>query len=82
MMTYIMVCLLQADQASKNFIRIMRLSNVSGRKRKLVPEQLEDSENDSESDEDEDDNENGLSKIPTLQARTVLLLAVAPIVSW
>ncbi|CAN6468762.1 unnamed protein product [Victoria cruziana] len=61
----------QADQASKNFIRIMRLSNVSGRKRKLVPEQLEDSENDSDSDEDEDDNENGLSKIPTLQLRLV-----------
>ncbi|KAF3796013.1 Glutamate-rich WD repeat-containing protein 1 [Nymphaea thermarum] len=49
----------QADQASKNFIRIMRLSNISGRKRKLVPEQLEDNEDDSDADEDEDDDEIG-----------------------
>ncbi|XP_021747042.1 glutamate-rich WD repeat-containing protein 1-like [Chenopodium quinoa] len=63
----------QADKPSLNSIEIFKLSNISGKKRELVPKKAADGsdmESDSDSDEDDDEDENG-SKQPILQLRRV-----------
>lgn len=62
----------QAEQASGNSIGIFKLSNISGKRRDLVPakKDAEDMESDS-SDSDEDEEEEGGSGTPILQLRKV-----------
>ncbi|KAF5748482.1 hypothetical protein HS088_TW04G00437 [Tripterygium wilfordii] len=65
----------QAEKASLNAIGIFKVSNISGKRRELMPSKPAsgDSEMDSESesDEDSDDEEDGGSGIPVLQLRKV-----------
>eukprot|EP01018_Ginkgo_biloba_P021671 Gb_37351 [translate_table: standard] len=65
----------QADTAVHNAIGIVRLSNISGKKRKLLPTDSADDESESDSSSDEeDDGDDDLafeSKKPTLQVRMV-----------
>ncbi|KAL3830234.1 hypothetical protein ACJIZ3_019036 [Penstemon smallii] len=66
----------QAENPSWNFIGIFKLSNISGKRRELVPNKKNkdgssmDSES-SESDEDDDDEDVGTSGSPVLQLRKV-----------
>ncbi|KAK8961764.1 hypothetical protein KSP40_PGU021422 [Platanthera guangdongensis] len=48
---------LQAEQASWNYIGIFKVSNISGKKRDLVPSGDEDIDMDSESNSDDEDSE-------------------------
>ncbi|XP_050203563.1 protein HEAT STRESS TOLERANT DWD 1 [Mercurialis annua] len=66
----------QADKASSNTIGIFKISNISGKRRELVPTKTTngDSEMDtdsSDSDEDSEDEEDGGSKSLVLQIRNV-----------
>ncbi|CAL1399113.1 unnamed protein product [Linum trigynum] len=66
----------QAENPAWNSIGIFKVSNVSGKRRKLVPSENADGESDadddsSDSDEDTDDEEAGGSKAPSLQMRRV-----------
>lgn len=59
---------LQADKPSSNSIEIIKVSNISGKRRELVPKREGDgSDMDSDSDEDSDEDEHG-SGAPILQA--------------
>lgn len=68
-----MVLVLQAEKASWNSIGIFKLSNISGKKRELVPTTKstgDDSDMDgdgSDSDEDSENEEDGGSGTPILQ---------------
>uniref|UniRef100_A0A0C9S618 Glutamate-rich WD repeat-containing protein 1 n=1 Tax=Wollemia nobilis TaxID=56998 RepID=A0A0C9S618_9CONI len=65
----------QADRAASNVIGISRLSNISGKKRKLLPVVSDEDESESDSSSDEEDDsmdDSGMdSKKPTLQVRMV-----------
>ncbi|CAN1275258.1 Protein HEAT STRESS TOLERANT DWD 1 [Linum perenne] len=67
----------QAEKAAWNSVGIFKVSNVSGKRRELVPsrsadgESEADDEDSSDSDEDTDDEEAGGSKAPILQMRRV-----------
>lgn len=64
---------MQAEQASWNYIALFKLSNVSGKKRELMPvagDGDEEMDSDSSSDEDEEDGDGG-DKQPVLQVRVV-----------
>ncbi|KAM7512974.1 hypothetical protein LguiB_011849 [Lonicera macranthoides] len=63
----------QAEKASWNSIGIFKLSNISGKRRELVPKNAaNDTDMDSESsDSDEDGGEDGGSEAPVLQIRKV-----------
>ncbi|XP_022967328.1 glutamate-rich WD repeat-containing protein 1 [Cucurbita maxima] len=66
----------QAEKASWNSIGIFKISNVSGKRRELLPNKPEtdDADMDSDSsdnDEDSEDEEDGGSKAPILQLRKV-----------
>lgn len=68
---------LQAEKASSNSIEIFKLSNISGKRRALVPKTAaNDTDMESESsDSDEDDGEeDGGSVTPILQALFCFLL--------
>lgn len=63
----------QAEQASWNYIGLYKLSNVSGKKRELMPvagDGDEEMDSDSSSDEDEEDGDGG-DKQPVLQLHKV-----------
>lgn len=61
----------QADKPSSNSIEIIKVSNISGKRRELVPKREGDgSDMDSDSDEDSDEDEHG-SGAPILQLRKV-----------
>lgn len=63
-----MVFFLQADKPQLNSIQIFKLSNITGKRRELVPKKAsDDSDMDSDSDSDEEEGEFGL-KAPILQA--------------
>lgn len=69
----IKISVLQAEKASWNSIGIFKLSNVSGKRRELVPAKSaeDDSENDSDSSDSDDEvaeEGNGGSRAPVLQA--------------
>ncbi|KNA15735.1 hypothetical protein SOVF_095360 [Spinacia oleracea] len=60
----------QANKPSLNTIEILKVSNISGKRRELVPKN--GSDDDSDSDSDEDDNEDGHgSGAPIMQVRKV-----------
>ncbi|XP_020529985.1 glutamate-rich WD repeat-containing protein 1 isoform X1 [Amborella trichopoda] len=59
----------QAEDASSNSIGIVRLSNISGKKRNLVPMQSDD--NESESDSDSSSDEEDEDSKPVMQLRMV-----------
>jgi ribosome assembly protein RRB1 len=65
----------QADNAANNAVGVVKLSNISGKKRKLLPAGSDDDEDDSDNssdEDDEDDDDLGFeSKKPTLQVRMV-----------
>ncbi|XP_057969031.1 protein HEAT STRESS TOLERANT DWD 1 [Malania oleifera] len=66
----------QAEKASWNSIGIFKLSNISGKRRELVPTKSavggsDDDNDDSDSDEDSDEEELGGSGAPVLQLRKV-----------
>lgn len=68
----IVVFCLQAEKASWNSIGIFKISNVSGKRRELLPNKPEKDDADmdsdsSDSDEDSEDEEDGGSKAPILQ---------------
>lgn len=68
----IMVFVLQAEKASWNSIGIFKISNVSGKRRELLPSKpvTDDTDMDSDSsdsDEDGEGEEDGGSKAPVLQ---------------
>lgn len=62
----------QAEKASWNSIGIFKLSNISGKRRNLLPtpsaDDASDADGESSSDE-EDDNNGSMSDLPVLQAR-------------
>ncbi|CAO2822374.1 unnamed protein product [Amaranthus hypochondriacus] len=61
----------QADKPSLNSIEIFKVSNISGKRRKLLPKKAADgSDIDSDSDSDEDEDEKGSGE-PILQLRKV-----------
>lgn len=63
---------LQAEKASWNSIGIFKLSNISGKRRNLVPNPSADDNSDAESEsssDEEDDNNGSVSDPPVLQAR-------------
>ncbi|KAH7667309.1 ribosome assembly protein RRB1 protein [Dioscorea alata] len=63
----------QAEQASWNYIALFKLSNISGKKRELMPvagDGDEEMDSDSSSDEDEEDGDGG-DKQPVLQLHKV-----------
>ena len=64
-----MVDALQAEKASWNSIGIFKVSNITGKRRELVPkhEADEDGEDSDSEDDSEDEDEDG-SRGPTLQA--------------
>ncbi|KAL8093942.1 protein HEAT STRESS TOLERANT DWD 1 [Apium graveolens] len=64
----------QAEKAAWNYIGIFKVSNISGKRRALVPKADADTDMESEnsdSDEDDDDEEEAKSKAPVLQLRKV-----------
>ncbi|KAJ8616359.1 hypothetical protein MRB53_035731 [Persea americana] len=64
----------QAEKASWNSIGIFKLSNISGKRRNLVPTPSADDNSDAESEsssDEEDDNNGSLSDPPVLQLRKV-----------
>ncbi|EEF34640.1 protein HEAT STRESS TOLERANT DWD 1 isoform X2 [Ricinus communis] len=66
----------QADKASSNTIGIFKVSNISGKRRELVPAKTTDGDaeidtDSSDSDEDSEDEEHGGSRAPVLQIRNV-----------
>ncbi|CAN1142703.1 Protein HEAT STRESS TOLERANT DWD 1 [Linum perenne] len=66
----------QAGKAAWNSVGICKVSNVSGKRRDVVPKKIGDGESDmdddsSDSDEDSDEDEAGGSKDPVLQIRRV-----------
>ncbi|XP_047330732.1 protein HEAT STRESS TOLERANT DWD 1-like [Impatiens glandulifera] len=63
----------QAEKASWNYIGIYKISNISGKRRALVPKSIDeddDSDEDSESDK-EDEGKGGASGAPVLQLRKI-----------
>lgn len=60
----------QAEQASWNYIGIFKVSNISGKKRDLIPSGDEDIDMDSESNSDEEDSGDGPAQ-PILQLHKV-----------
>ncbi|XP_047331083.1 protein HEAT STRESS TOLERANT DWD 1-like [Impatiens glandulifera] len=64
----------QAKEASSNYIGIYKISNISGKRRDLVPKSIdEDEDSDSDSDK-EDEKEGGGSGAPVLQTQSVLFM--------
>lgn len=70
-----MINLLQAEKASWNYVGIYKLSNISGKRRDLVPKfsgdadgSDMDSDSSDDSDEDGEDEGHGGSGTPVLQA--------------
>ncbi|KAJ4841009.1 hypothetical protein Tsubulata_018710 [Turnera subulata] len=61
----------QAEKPSWNSIGIFKVSNISGKRRDLVPSKSEMDEDSSESDEDSEDEEGNESLAPVLQLRKV-----------
>ncbi|KAL2533210.1 Transducin family protein/WD-40 repeat family protein [Abeliophyllum distichum] len=65
----------QAEKASWNSIGIFKLSNISGKRRDLVPKKTNtdgsDMESDSSDSDEEDEEEDGVSGTPVLQLRKV-----------
>ncbi|KAJ3696249.1 hypothetical protein LUZ60_001626 [Juncus effusus] len=67
----------QAEQASGNYIGIFKLSNITGKKRDLVPktsnndENMEEDSDSSSSDEEEDELADVNGSVPTLQIKKV-----------
>ncbi|CAN0903654.1 Protein HEAT STRESS TOLERANT DWD 1 [Linum grandiflorum] len=71
--------LMQAEKAAWNSVGIFKVSNVSGKRRELVPSKKsadlesaagdDDDEDSSDSEDDSEDEEAGASKAPTLQMR-------------
>lgn len=68
---------MQANKPSLNTIEILKVSNISGKRRELVPKN--GSDDDSDSDSDEDDNEDGHgSGAPIMQASIHLHFSFIP----
>lgn len=70
---------MQAEKASWNSIGIFKVSNVSGKRRELLPSKpvTDDTDmdsNSSDSEEDSEDEEGGESKAPVLQVCLLLNL--------
>ncbi|XP_074583192.1 protein HEAT STRESS TOLERANT DWD 1 [Curcuma longa] len=64
----------QAKEASWNYIGIFKITNISGKKRELVPASTkgdDDMDSESSSDEDDDEDENGEATQPVLHLRKV-----------
>lgn len=74
----------QAEKAAWNYIGIFKVSNISGKRRALVPKaDANDTDMDSEntdSDEDDEDEENVGSKTPVLQVQFSFLVHYAAVV--
>lgn len=67
-MCFFLFLLLQAEKAAWNSIGVFKISNISGKRRELVPTKSED-DSDMESDSDDsEDEEDGGSGTPVLQA--------------
>lgn len=70
-------CVLQAETAMRNYVGIFKVSNISGKRRDLIPDKPardDDMEDDSsDSDEDSEDEEEGGSGTPVLQATSCSL---------
>lgn len=66
-----MMVLVQAEKASWNSIGILKVSNIAGKRRELVPKSaIDDTEMDSDnsdSEDDSDDEDPDSSKSPVLQ---------------
>lgn len=67
------IFILQAEKASWNSIGIFKLSNISGKRRDLVPKNantdVSDMESDSSDSDDDDEEEDGTSGTPVLQVQ-------------
>lgn len=67
------IFILQAEKASWNSIGIFKLSNISGKRRDLVPKNANtdgsDMESDSSDSDDDDEEEDGISGTPVLQVQ-------------
>ena len=66
---------MQADKPPSNSIEILKVSNISGKRRKLLPKKAADGsdmDSDSDSDSDEDEDEKGSGE-PILQVSLLLV---------
>jgi hypothetical protein len=91
-MYLVLISLMQAENPDWNSIGIFKISNVSGKRRELVPTKAtagdsdmdaDNSDNDSDSDEDSEDEEEGGSAAPVLQVTSCTSVFVICLVkSW
>jgi hypothetical protein len=89
-MYLVLISLMQAENPDWNSIGIFKISNVSGKRRELVPTKatagdsdMDADNSDSDSDEDSEDEEEGGSAAPVLQVTSCTsVFVICLVISW